>query len=432
MSEDQVVQVPARETVSGSGATAIGGDVNLQGTYVAGRDLTVTQFFQQRGPIVTSLFRLPPDISDFTGRSVMRDKLIALLNSSAGNTQAVVLSAIAGVAGIGKTALAVHVAHKLAERYTDGQLYVNLRGAGEERLEPFAVLGEFLRALGLEGRSIPDSMDERIGLYRAGLANRYVLVVLDNAANEMQVRPLLPGSPTCSVLITSRRKLAALEGARTFSLDVLTMEDALDLLRKICGQERIDLELETAARVVALCGLLPLAIRIAGARLIQRSHWRISQLASILVDEQRRLGALKVGDLEVRSSFALSYDHEDEEVRHLFRLLGLVKTADFAAWVAAPLLDCDQPAAEEVVDRLVDAQLLEVAGADASGGMRYRFHDLLRLFARERLSEEEPPSSVAEAERRLIAAYMRLTERSHIRQWPTGLRPEVRPSPRWP
>ena len=233
-------------------------------------------------------------------------------------------------------------------------------------------------------------------------------------------------------IVFACRKLAALEGARTFSLDVLTMEDALDLLRKICGQERIDLELETAARVVALCGLLPLAIRIAGARLIQRSHWRISQLASILVDEQRRLGALKVGDLEVRSSFALSYDHEDEEVRHLFRLLGLVKTADFAAWVAAPLLDCDQPAAEEVVDRLVDAQLLEVAGADASGGMRYRFHDLLRLFARERLSEEEPPSSVAEAERRLIAAYMRLTERSHIRQWPTGLRPEVRPSPRWP
>jgi hypothetical protein len=336
------------------------------------------------------------------------------------------------VAGIGKTALAIHIAHKLTPHYNDGQLYVDLRGAGDERLDAFAVLGEFLRALGLEGRSIPGDVTERIGLYRAGLAHRRILVVLDNAADEMQVRPLLPGSPTCSVIITSRRKLAALEGSRSFSLDVLTIEDALDFLRRICRPDRVDPEREAAIRVATLCGLLPLAIRIAGARLVQRSHWTISQLATILTDEQRRLGALKVGDLEVRSSFSLSYDHEDEEVRQLFRLLGLVQTADFAGWVAAPLLNRDQSAAEEIMDRLVDAQLLDVAGRGASGETRYRFHDLLRLFARERLIEEESSESIARAKKRLIAAYLRLVERSHIRQWPTGLRPEIRPSPRWP
>ncbi len=194
MSEDQLAEAPVPGAVAGQGATATGGDVRLQGTYVAGRDLTLTQYLQQRGPIVTSLFQLPPDISDFTGRSAMRDELIGLLSSSAENPQAVVLSAIAGIAGVGKTALAVHVAHKLAQHYADGQLYVDLRGAGEERLDPFAVLGEFLRALGLEGRSIPESMDERIRLYRAGLSQRNILVVLDNAASETQVRPLLPGS----------------------------------------------------------------------------------------------------------------------------------------------------------------------------------------------------------------------------------------------
>ncbi len=213
---------------------------------------------------------------------------------------------------------------------------------------------------------------------------------------------------------------------------MLSQEDALDLLRKICGHERVNQELDIATRVVVMCGMLPLAIRIVGARLVQRGHWRISLIDRILQDEQRRLGELKVGDLEVRSSFALSYDREGEGVRRLFRLLALVKTADFAAWVAAPLLDCDQPAAEETVDRLVDAQLLEVAGPGVSGETRYRFHDLLRLFARERLSADEPAQHAAEAEQRLIAAYLRLAERSHLRQWPTGLRPEARSAPRWP
>jgi hypothetical protein len=428
MSEDEVVQA----AVQGAGITAQAGNVELRGKYVAGRDLTVTQYLQQRGPIVTSLFQLPPDISDFTGRNLVRDELLSLLGTHSEDTHAVVISSIAGVAGIGKTALAVHIAHKLASYYSDGQLYIDLRGADDEKLDPFAVLGEFLRALGLEGRSIPDDMDERSRLYRAGLAHRRMLVVLDNAASEAQVRPLLPGSASCAVIITSRRRLAALAGSRVYSLDVLGQSEALDLLRKICGDERVNEEPDAALQIVELCGCLPLAVRIAGARLTQRSHWRIGHLANILVNEQQRLSALKVGDLEVRSSFSLSYDNEETEVRRLFRLLGLIKTLDFAGWVAAPLLDCDQVAGEELVDRLVDAQLLDVTGRDAAGETRYRFHDLLRVYARERLAEEEPPDSAVAAERRLIAAYLRLAERCHIRQWPTGLRPEIRPSPRWP
>ncbi len=399
---------------------------------IAGRDLTINQYLQERGPIVTSLFQLPPDIGDFTGRGIMRDELLSLLSSETDSAKAIVISSIAGVAGIGKTALAVHIAHKLADRYSDGQLYIDLRGASDERLDPSAVLGEFLRALGLAGRSIPDGLDERARLYRAGLSHRRILVVLDNAANEAQVRPLLPGSATCGVIITSRRRLAALAGSKTFSLDVLGQAEALELLRKICGPDRIDEEPAAAVDIVTLCGFMPLAIRIAGARLVQRSHWRIRHLADILANERQRLSALEAGDLEVRSSFALSYDNEEADVRRLFRLLGLIKTVDFAGWVAAPLLNCDQSSAEELVDRLVDAQLLDVAGRDAAGETRYRFHDLLRVYARERLADEESPESAAAGERRLIAAYLRLAERSHLRQWPAGLRPDVRPSPRWP
>jgi hypothetical protein len=408
------------------------GNVELRGKYVAERDLTVTQYLQERGPIVTSLFQLPPDISDFTGRNLMRDEVLSLLRTDSEGTHAIVISSIAGAAGIGKTALAVHIAHKLASYYSDGQLYVDLRGAGDDRLDPLAVLGEFLRALGLEGRSIPDDMDERSRLYRAGLAYRRILVVLDNAASEAQVRPLLPGSASCGVIVTSRRRLAALAGSRIYSLDVLGQSEALDLVRKICGDDRVNEEPDAARQIVELCGCLPLAIRIAGARLAQRSHWRIGHLVDILANERKRLSALKVGDLEVRSSFSLSYDNEEGEVRRLFRLLGLIKTVDFAGWVAAPLLNCDQGTGEELVDRLVDAQLLDVTGRDAAGETRYRFHDLLRVYARERLAEEEPPESAATSERRLIAAYLRLAERSYMRQWPTGLRPEVRPSPRWP
>jgi hypothetical protein len=428
MGENEVVQVVVQE----AGIATQAGNVELRGKYVAGRDLTITQYLQERGPIVTRLFQLPPDVSDFTGRGPVRDELLSLLKGDSGNNHAIVISSIAGVAGIGKTALAVHIAHKLADYYSDGQLYIDLRGAGDDKHDPFAVLGEFLRALGLEGRSIPNDMDERSRLYRAGLANRRILVVLDNAASEEQVRPLLPGSASCGVIITSRRRLAALAGSRIYSLNVLGQSEALDLLQKICGNDRVAEEPDAARQIVELCGCLPLAIRIASARLAQRSHWRIRHLVNILMNEQQRLSALKVGDLEVRSSFSLSYENEETEVRRLFRLLGLIKTLDFAGWVAAPLLNCDQLTGEELVDRLVDAQLLDVTGRDAAGETRYKFHDLLRVYARERLTEEEPLESVAAAERRLIAAYLRLTERCHIRQWPTGLRPEVRPSPRWP
>jgi hypothetical protein len=432
MAENQPAQTPVTVVTSGSGLTVIGETVELRGKYVSGRDLTVNQYLQERGPIVTSLFQLPPDISDFTGRNAMREELVSLFYAQTESTHAIVLSSITGAGGIGKTALAVHIAHQLARRYSDGQLYVDLRGAGNERFDPYAVLGEFLRALGLEGRSIPENLDERLHLYRTGLAHRHILVVLDNAADESQVRPLLPGSRTCGVLITSRRKLPALEGARSFSLDVLPSADALKLLSKVCADDRIEAEPESAEKIVNICGGLPLAIRIAGGRLAQRAHWRVSHLANILANEQRRLGALKVGDLEVRSSFALSYNHEDEDIRQLFRLLSLIRTADFAGWVAAPLLDCDQETAEEMVDRLVDAQLLDIAGRGVSGETRYRFHDLLRLFASERLAEEDPLEDAMTAERRLNSAYLRLVERAHIRQWPSGLRPETGLSPRWP
>jgi hypothetical protein len=218
-----------------------------------------------------------------------------------------VISAIAGTAGVGKTALALQLAHELMPRYPDLQLFANLHGYDTlQRLSPGQVLDRFLRALGVAAEALPTELEEQVGLYRSLLANRRALVVLDNAFSAEQVRPLLPGSSTCLVLVTSRRRLAALEGPLLLDLDVMDPSSALDLLDKLTGPGRVDAEPEAARQIVALCGCLPLALRIAGGRLTPRPSWSLTWLAGRLADEQTRLKELQVEDLEVRTSFALS------------------------------------------------------------------------------------------------------------------------------
>ena len=349
--------------------------------------------------------QLPPDIGDFTGRDLALERLHLRVTGRQEGSTAVVITAAVGKAGVGKTTLAVHAAHQLRSLFPDGQLYVNLRGVEAQALEPADVLGRFLRALGIEGHCVPDDVDSRISLYRSLMADRRALVVLDNAADEAQVRPLLPAGAGNVVLVTSRARLAALALAEVIDLDVLPPGQAVELLGKIAGADRVASEPEAAAVIAALCGYLPLALRIAGARLAARPHWRLQRLAGRLHEHHRRLDELTAGDLEVRASLALSYRGLGAAERRAFRLLGLLKVPDFAPWMVSALLDVPVPAAEEIAERLADAQLLDTAGEDAAGQNRYRCHDLLRLYARERLAADETPATRRAALERTLQAY---------------------------
>jgi tetratricopeptide (TPR) repeat protein/transcriptional regulator with XRE-family HTH domain len=368
--------------------------------------------------------QLPPDVADFVGRAELVAQLRGWLAPRQNSMEegpdgaAVVVLAVAGKAGVGKSALAVHVAHQLAAEFPDGQLYASLRGAGAggvSPLDPGEALGRFLRSLGVDGGMIPSGVEERAALYRSRLAGRRVLVVLDDAADQAQVRPLLPGSPGCAVLVTSRARLAGLAGARLVHLDVLEVDQATELLARIAGPGRVAADPAAAAAIVAACGGLPLAVRIAGARLAARLHWPLARLAGLLADERGRLDELAYGDLEVRASLSLSYQGLGEAQRRLFRRLGLLEAPDVAAWVAAALLDRPLPAAEELLEELVDAQLVDVAGWDVTGRPRYRLHDLLHAYARERAHAEEPAAQRQAALERALGGWLTLANQADQR-----------------
>jgi tetratricopeptide (TPR) repeat protein/DNA-binding XRE family transcriptional regulator len=361
--------------------------------------------------------QLPPDVADFTGRAEQTGLLRDLLagTAAAGAAPAVVVAAVAGKAGVGKTALALHVAHQLRGQFPDGQLYVNLRGAEQRPLEAAVALARFLRALGVDGAAIPHDQDQLEALYRTQLADRRVLVVLDNAASESQIRPLLPGVPGCAVLVTSRTRLAGLEGAQLLDLDVLGEGQAIQLLAQIIGAQRVAAEPGSAGAIVGFCGRLPLAVRVAGVRLATPPRRPLGQLAGLLADEHRRLDQLAAGDLEVRASLALSYRALTGPQQQAFRLLATLEVGDFSAWLAGPLLGIANQHAERLVEQLADAQLLDQAAADPTGASRYRFHDLVRLYGREQAILEEPLSSRHMALARVTAGWLALTEQADRR-----------------
>lgn len=236
--------------------------------------------------------QLPATVPDFTGRSSFVDELGAILSGGA-QDQVMAVSALAGIGGVGKTTLAVHVAHAARPHFPDGQLYVDLQGTEARPAEPEAVLGSFLRALGTPDTAIPDSPADRAALYRSTLDGRRVLVLLDNARDAAQVRPLLPGTAGCAALVTSRVRMAGLAGAHLVDLDVMSPEEALQLFTRIVGEERVRAERQAALDVVGACGFLPLAIRIAASRLAARRTWTVSVLAAKLGDERRRLDELQ-------------------------------------------------------------------------------------------------------------------------------------------
>ncbi|WP_216214934.1 AfsR/SARP family transcriptional regulator [Amycolatopsis aidingensis] len=320
---------------------------------------------------------LPRAGADFTGRAEEIDRLHTGL-CAGGDTWV-----ITGPGGVGKTSLAVHAAHLVREHYPDGQLYLNLRGTEPCPVDPGVALDRMLRGLGVPGRAIPASTADRAEEFLSILADREVLLVLDDAADERQVRPLLPRTTSSAALVTSRHPLAGLEQARFLPLDPLSQREALRFVRDAVGARRVDAEPQAAAEIARYCGGLPLALRIATARLGRRPHWRLDQLAVRLSDERRRLDELRVGDLDVRANLSYGYHRLGEPQRRGFRLLALLDAPDFPAWVAAPLLGLDLDAAEDLVEALVEARLAVCVGRDAVGQVRYRLHDLLRTFGRE-------------------------------------------------
>ncbi|MFV0129370.1 BTAD domain-containing putative transcriptional regulator [Streptomyces sp. HMX112] len=363
-------------------------------------------------PAVSRPAQLPATVADFTGRGPFVRELSDRLAGAEGSVMAV--SALAGIGGVGKTTLAVHVAHAARPYFPDGQLYVDLQGAGARAAEPETVLGAFLRALGTPDSAIPDTLDERAALYRSTLAGRRVLLLLDNARDAAQVRPLLPGTEGCAALVTSRVRMVDLAGAHLVDLDVMSPEEALQLFTKIVGAERVSAEREAALDVVASCGFLPLAIRIAASRLASRRTWTVSVLAAKLADERRRLDELQAGDLAVKATFELGYGQLEPAQARAFRLLGLADGPDISLAAAAAVLDLPTHEAEDLLESLVDTSLLESA---APG--RYRFHDLVRLYARacaER--DEQPPAERESAMSRLLDFYLATAARVYAIERP--------------
>jgi DNA-binding SARP family transcriptional activator len=353
-------------------------------------------------PLVRRLHMLPCDVPDFVGREPEIGTLMSLLVP----TDSPPICVVAGMAGVGKTTLAVHVAHRLTERYPGGQLYLDLAGAGTSPMDPGRAAERLLRLLGVGGAAVPDGLDERAALLRDRLAGRRVLLVLDNASDEAQVRPLLPGDACCGVIVTARSRLIGLAGAHLIDLEVFAADHAVELLSRIVGSERACTEPAAARTLVQLCGRLPLAVRIVAARLHGRPAWTLEALAGKLADEHHRLDRLTAGDLGVRSSLALSYRTLGIDHRGPFRLFGLLDGPDLPCWIVAALLDCPVWRAEELIEGLVDARLLEPAGRDGLGQDRYRCHDLVRLFAREQALGTDPPELLRSALARVFGALL--------------------------
>ena len=334
--------------------------------------------------------QLPADVADFTGRDEQVNHLCGLLAGAgpgaSSDPGAVRIAVVAGAGGLGKTSLAVHAAHRVRRKFGDGQLYVDLLGATPNPLPVGDVLARFLRDLGVDGRDIPVDEAERAARYRTALARRRILVVLDNARDAAQVRPLLPGTASSAVLVTTRSRMPDLASTKLVDLNVLDADEALKLFIKVVGEERAAAEPEATAELLAACAGLPLAIRICAARLATRSGWSIQAMAERLRDVHRRLDEMRVGDLAVRASFQVSFaslpaseDTKSIDPAHAFRLLGLWQGATISSAAAAALFGTPGYSAEDALEVLVDTHLLESTAPD-----RYRFHDLLRVYAAER------------------------------------------------
>ncbi|KOU39605.1 hypothetical protein ADK54_25200 [Streptomyces sp. WM6378] len=359
--------------------------------------------------------QLPLDVPDFVGRAEALAEVAALLDGPAPNPARVAV--IVGGPGVGKSCLVTHAARLASATFPDGQLYLNLAATSDEPRDPGLMLAEALRALSIAGSAIPNGLSERAALYRSLLADRRMLVVLDDAGHADQVVPLLPGADGCAVLITSRTLLTQLPGARHIDLDVLSPAEARELFTGIVGRQRVERESAEADAILDCCGNLPLAIRIASAKLTGRPAWSLRVLRERIEDESRRLAELRIGDLSVRASVELSLRLLPADAVRALSLLGLLGAYTLPGWVVGPLLD--RADADDVLDTLVDASLVRLTATDATGQPRYRLHDLIRTCAVE-IAAPLPTTDKRDAIIRVLSTWLDLAGRGTERL-PAGL-----------
>jgi tetratricopeptide (TPR) repeat protein/transcriptional regulator with XRE-family HTH domain len=350
-------------------------------------------------PVATQT--LPRDIASFTGRGQQLDRLMEAASDAGSSSGIAWVQAIGGMAGVGKTALAVHAAHQLADVFPDGRIFLGLHGhtPGLRPVDPGSALSILLRTAGLPPEQIPLGLEERAALWRDRLSNRRVLLVLDDAASSTQVQPLLPSSPGSLVLITSRRRLSALEDAQNISLDTLPPDDAASLLIRLAGRPALEADDPAVRELAQMCDYLPLAVGIVGRQLRHRPAWTAANLAAAQASARDRLELLTAGDLTLTAALGMSYEQLTEPQRQLFRRIGLHPGADFDVHAAAALDGSDIVIAGRVLDALYDQYFL----SEPAPG-RYRLHDLVREYARN-LVAHDPAGESNPAITRLLGYY---------------------------
>lgn len=403
-------------------ARDITGDVHIH--HMAGTELPVPR-------------QLPPDVWHFVDREKHIERLHVWLDTP--HDRAAPAEVIAGPGGVGKTTLAAHWAHQVRERFPDGDLYLDLRGYHMERsLSASEGLDHVLRALGVTGERLPVALDAKAALYRSMLHSRQILVVLDNAATAEQIRPLLPGSPTCRVVVTSRSQLTGLmikEGAHRMPLDILSPERAIELLEQVAG-DRVRDDPASTAKLAGYCDYLPLALRVAAERLVASPHLTVADLVEELAEERHRFDALDTGDDEftnVRAVFSWSYHSLQPDAARMFRLLGLISGPDISSAAAAVLAGITALKARRLLDTLVGAHLLQV-----NGSHRFRFHDLLRVYAAQCAENDESETDRQAALHRLFTWYAYSIEAAaqvitpHFSRIPISVPEPVAPAPDFP
>jgi DNA-binding SARP family transcriptional activator/tetratricopeptide (TPR) repeat protein/DNA-binding XRE family transcriptional regulator len=375
------------------------------------------------GGVAISDNALPRDIPDFTGRAA---ELRRLTGQDGVETATALVHTIDGMAGIGKTTLAVHAAHALASRYPDAQIFVDLNAHCPDRapMEPHVALDRLLRGLGVPGDRIPEDLDGRAELWRRVTADHKLLAVLDNASTAEQVRPLLPTGRHCMAIVTSRARMADIGGSQTLSLDVMPSPVACLFFERVGWRERNVGQSQAIEELVRLCGAHPLAIRIAAARLRNRPAWRVADLVERLRDERRGLDEFDTGDLSVGATFALSYRDLPARHRRLFRLLGLFPGEEIDTHAAAALADLDLREVDRLLENLVDVHLLYEPSVGS-----YRFHDLIRRHARDVALAEESATERAAALRRLINYYLHAANAAANAVLPSRIRFDLAAAP---
>ncbi|MEO3978030.1 helix-turn-helix domain-containing protein [Streptomyces sp. CAU 1734] len=340
------------------------------------------------GSVVPGILALPQAVGDFTARGDALATLSTLADTPPPTTCPPVV-VVTGQPGLGKTAFAVRAAHHLAPRFPDGRLYLDLRAMDPEPVPPREALARLLAVLGVAGQALPQTVEDRAGLFRSLTASRRLLLVLDNAADETRIRPLLPTTGTTLTIVTSRNSLAGLEAVHRVELPLLRREEAVELLTRVIGPDRVTQEPQAARDLADQCAGLPLALRIAGQRLAARPQETLAKLAALLGREERRLDLLQAGDLKVRAAFALSHQQLDDTSRRLLRRCALAAGPDFSPETAALLTGIPLRDTQLGLEELCDRGLLQPHPTTE----RYRFHDLLRLFAAEQLTADDTPAT---------------------------------------